>query len=139
MCYLLDELTAYEEGFTDIMTPDHTAERHETFMGIQQSSSSPTRQDFFTLENKLPSIPSPLLVPTKPQSTIPQFAHNQSLHWLSLPPRTFKCDAHYQHHSATSLLPRARNLPSVPITPSHRRHTTTTHPSPLKNSSHTFT
>ncbi|KAJ7456105.1 hypothetical protein FB451DRAFT_1564714 [Mycena latifolia] len=33
MRYLLDELMAYEEGFSDIMMDDRIIDRHETFMG----------------------------------------------------------------------------------------------------------
>ncbi|KAF7364523.1 hypothetical protein MVEN_00321300 [Mycena venus] len=33
MRYLLDELMAYEEGFSDIMMDDRVIDRHETFMG----------------------------------------------------------------------------------------------------------
>ncbi|KAJ7269030.1 hypothetical protein C8J57DRAFT_1509246 [Mycena rebaudengoi] len=33
MRYLLDELMAYEEGFSDIMMDDRAYDRHETFMG----------------------------------------------------------------------------------------------------------
>ncbi|KAJ7488522.1 hypothetical protein B0H11DRAFT_2230062 [Mycena galericulata] len=33
MRYLLDELMAYEEGFSDIMMDDRASDRHETFMG----------------------------------------------------------------------------------------------------------
>lgn len=34
MRYLLDELTAYEDGFSDILMPDRSTGRHETFMGV---------------------------------------------------------------------------------------------------------
>jgi hypothetical protein len=33
MRYLLDELMAYEEGFSDILLLDRASDRHETFMG----------------------------------------------------------------------------------------------------------
>jgi hypothetical protein len=46
MRYLLDELGAYEEGYSDIMMPDRASARHETFMGRQEgSSSSVTHRD----------------------------------------------------------------------------------------------
>lgn len=32
MRYLLDELMAYEEGYSDMLMPTRTAERHESFM-----------------------------------------------------------------------------------------------------------
>ncbi|KAJ7832509.1 hypothetical protein B0H13DRAFT_2370907 [Mycena leptocephala] len=38
MRYLLDELMAYEEGFSDIMMDDHTIDRHETFMGQDETA-----------------------------------------------------------------------------------------------------
>jgi hypothetical protein len=53
MRYLLDELMAYEEGFSDIMMPGHTPDRHETFMGVQDLSSSPSKTDLLTLEGNL--------------------------------------------------------------------------------------
>jgi hypothetical protein len=53
MCYLLDELMAYEEGFSDIMMPQHTPDCYEAFMGVQDLSSSPTKQDLLVLENHI--------------------------------------------------------------------------------------
>lgn len=38
MRYLLDELMAYEEGFSDIMMDDRALDRHETFMGEDPSA-----------------------------------------------------------------------------------------------------
>jgi hypothetical protein len=45
MRYLLDELTAYEEGFSDILLLDRAADRHETFMGSQSSSTTVSHAD----------------------------------------------------------------------------------------------
>lgn len=42
MRYLLDELTAYEEGFSDILLLDRATDRHETFMGGAESKASTT-------------------------------------------------------------------------------------------------
>ncbi|KAJ7128266.1 hypothetical protein C8R46DRAFT_1237037 [Mycena filopes] len=38
MRYLLDELMAYEEGFSDIMMDDRAVDRHETFMGEDKTA-----------------------------------------------------------------------------------------------------
>jgi hypothetical protein len=38
MRYLLDELMAYEEGFSDIMMEDRVVDRHETFMGEDEAA-----------------------------------------------------------------------------------------------------
>ncbi|KAJ7087564.1 hypothetical protein B0H15DRAFT_982779 [Mycena belliarum] len=38
MRYLLDELMAYEEGFSDIMMDDRVIDRHETFMGEDEGA-----------------------------------------------------------------------------------------------------
>ena len=38
MRYLLDELMAYEEGFSDIMMDDRVVDRHETFMGEDETA-----------------------------------------------------------------------------------------------------
>ncbi|KAJ7143011.1 hypothetical protein C8R44DRAFT_726298 [Mycena epipterygia] len=38
MRYLLDELMAYEEGFSDIMMDDRAIDRHETFMGEDETA-----------------------------------------------------------------------------------------------------
>lgn len=38
MRYLLDELMAYEEGFSDIMMDDRVIDRHETFMGEDETA-----------------------------------------------------------------------------------------------------
>jgi len=53
MRYLLDELTAYEEGFGDILMGDRASERHETFMGAQDLSASISRGDLLVFETKL--------------------------------------------------------------------------------------
>ncbi|KAI0057704.1 hypothetical protein BV25DRAFT_1919893 [Artomyces pyxidatus] len=41
MRYLLDELIAYEEGFSDIMMKDRNRERHESFMGEGHRTPTP--------------------------------------------------------------------------------------------------
>ncbi|KAJ7764215.1 hypothetical protein B0H16DRAFT_1718156 [Mycena metata] len=52
MRYLLQELMAYEEGFSDIMMDDRLVDRHETFMGEDQSA--PLRKgDLLRLEETL--------------------------------------------------------------------------------------
>ncbi|KAJ6459812.1 hypothetical protein C8R47DRAFT_1081194 [Mycena vitilis] len=38
MRYLLDELMAYEEGFSDIMMDDRVIDRHERFMGVDEAA-----------------------------------------------------------------------------------------------------
>jgi hypothetical protein len=48
MRYLLEELTAYEEGFSDIMMEDRASERHESFMAVQDPLASPTKRDLKT-------------------------------------------------------------------------------------------
>ncbi|KAF8825648.1 hypothetical protein HHX47_DHR6000236 [Lentinula edodes] len=53
MRYLLDELMAYEEGFTDIMMPDRALERHETFMGTQDVGKGISRNDILSLEYRM--------------------------------------------------------------------------------------
>ncbi|KAJ3759479.1 hypothetical protein EV360DRAFT_69470 [Lentinula raphanica] len=54
MRYLLDELMAYEEGFTDIMMPDSSPARHESFMGSSNNMAEPiSRQDILSLEYRM--------------------------------------------------------------------------------------
>lgn len=53
MRYLLDELMSYEEGFSDILMTDRAAERHETFMGVSETSSGVTKEDLEAFEAKL--------------------------------------------------------------------------------------
>lgn len=48
MRYLLEELNAYEEGFSDIMMEGRASERHESFMGVPDPSASPTKHDLHT-------------------------------------------------------------------------------------------
>jgi hypothetical protein len=50
MCYLLDKLMAYEEGFGDILMGDRASEHHETFMGAQDLSASISRSDLLVFE-----------------------------------------------------------------------------------------
>lgn len=53
MRYLLDELMAYEEGFSDIMMGDRTSDRHETFMGSTDPSAAISRGDLIIFEKNL--------------------------------------------------------------------------------------
>ena len=53
MCYLLDELMAYEEGFGDILMGDRASECHKTFMGAQDMSASISRGDLLIFEARL--------------------------------------------------------------------------------------
>ncbi|KAJ7637951.1 hypothetical protein DFH06DRAFT_1432567 [Mycena polygramma] len=52
MCYLLDELMAYEEGFTDIMMDDRLVDRHETFMG-EDATAAVSKTDLVRFEGTL--------------------------------------------------------------------------------------
>ncbi|KAJ7751358.1 hypothetical protein B0H16DRAFT_1460271 [Mycena metata] len=52
MRYLLDELMAYEEGFSDIMMDDRLVDRHETFKGEDQSAPL-CKADLLRLEGTL--------------------------------------------------------------------------------------
>ena len=45
MRYLLDELMAYEEGFSDILLLDRASDRHETFMGGPSPSGAVLHSD----------------------------------------------------------------------------------------------
>lgn len=69
MRYLLDELTAYEEGFTDILMPDQGPERHETFMGTAPSCSSSqtpvSKADLDTLQANIIRQVDLMLTPQK--------------------------------------------------------------------------
>ncbi|KAJ3752488.1 hypothetical protein EV360DRAFT_88707 [Lentinula raphanica] len=53
MRYLLDELMAYEEGFTDIMMPDRASARHDTFMGTGNTGDTLSREDILSLEYRM--------------------------------------------------------------------------------------
>jgi len=50
MRYLLDELMAYEEGFSDIMMGDRALDRHETFMAMQDPSAIVSKNDLLIFE-----------------------------------------------------------------------------------------
>ncbi|KAJ7909902.1 hypothetical protein B0H13DRAFT_2329841 [Mycena leptocephala] len=52
MRYLLDELMAYEEGFSDIMMEDRTIDRHETFMG-QDETAPLSKADLSKFEDSI--------------------------------------------------------------------------------------
>ncbi|KAJ6506544.1 hypothetical protein C8R45DRAFT_922728 [Mycena sanguinolenta] len=52
MRYLLDELMAYEEGFSDIMMDDRTIDRHETFMGEDETVPI-SKADLLKFEEKV--------------------------------------------------------------------------------------
>jgi hypothetical protein len=53
MRYLLDELMAYEEGFSDIMMGDRASDRHETFMGSVDPSAAVSKGDLLVFEKNL--------------------------------------------------------------------------------------
>jgi hypothetical protein len=53
MQYLLDELMAYEEGFSDIMMGDRASDRHETFMGSVDPSAAVSKGDLLVFEKNL--------------------------------------------------------------------------------------
>ncbi|KAJ7050595.1 hypothetical protein C8F01DRAFT_1377498 [Mycena amicta] len=80
MRYLLDELMAYEEGFSDIMMDDRLVDRHETFMGENESMPI-SRTDLSRFEAQIlgsirqMAIASPstlAAVSTGPRSTTPE-------------------------------------------------------------------
>ncbi|KAJ7645104.1 hypothetical protein DFH06DRAFT_1333400 [Mycena polygramma] len=52
MRYLLDELMAYEEGFTDIMMDDRLVDRHETFMG-EDATTPVSKTDLVRFEGTI--------------------------------------------------------------------------------------
>ncbi|KAK6966970.1 hypothetical protein R3P38DRAFT_2589936 [Favolaschia claudopus] len=52
MRYLLDELMAYEEGFSDIMMDDRVIDRHETFMG-EDSTAPLSKADLVKFEESM--------------------------------------------------------------------------------------
>jgi hypothetical protein len=54
MRYLLDELMAYEEGFSDIMMDDRAYDRHETFMGEDDDpQAAVSKSDLVKFEDNL--------------------------------------------------------------------------------------
>ncbi|KAF9492915.1 hypothetical protein BDN71DRAFT_1432858 [Pleurotus eryngii] len=53
MRYLLDELTSYEEGFSDIMMASRPSERHKSFMATGDPAGHVTRNDFHELAMSL--------------------------------------------------------------------------------------
>ncbi|KAJ7255778.1 hypothetical protein C8J57DRAFT_1236199 [Mycena rebaudengoi] len=52
MRYLLDELMAYEEGFSDIMMDDQPLHRHESFKGDDETAAT-TKADLLEFEGKM--------------------------------------------------------------------------------------
>lgn len=77
MRYLLDELMAYEEGFTDMLMADRAFHRHETFMGIdpqhedQRISQTPdfiSRSDLKAFEVQLLQSITALVTPQRSQN-----------------------------------------------------------------------
>ncbi|KAJ7900711.1 hypothetical protein B0H14DRAFT_2493618 [Mycena olivaceomarginata] len=74
MRYLLDELMAYEEGFSDIMMDDRAPDRHETFMG-EDPSAPLCRADLSKFEvailAKLQGVVEKAATPAGPTITTP--------------------------------------------------------------------
>jgi hypothetical protein len=79
MRYLLDELMAYEEGFSDIMMDDRVIDRHETFMG-EDETAPVSKADLTEFEDRIlaqiqglisrapssPGMPSSCLLDSEP-------------------------------------------------------------------------
>ncbi|KAJ6495828.1 hypothetical protein DFH09DRAFT_1290322 [Mycena vulgaris] len=71
--YLLDELMAYEEGFSDIMMDDRAIDRHETFMGEDETAPL-LKADLKRFEDSISAkiqglIDGPGLPPLRPQNS----------------------------------------------------------------------
>ncbi|KAK7691283.1 hypothetical protein QCA50_004676 [Cerrena zonata] len=93
MRYLLDELMAYEEGFSDILMRGRAYHRHETFMGEGDPEANVTKQDLESFYLKIEDLV--LRTPQKMASgnpTVTELNHLPALPALSLhsresPPR----------------------------------------------------
>ena len=85
MRYLLEELTAYEEGFSDIMMEDRASERHESFMGMQDPLATPTKRDLQTFGDNIVQKFEGLLhaygSTTSSPSTLTPLPPGMSLYW----------------------------------------------------------
>ncbi|KAF4591297.1 hypothetical protein EYR40_009900 [Pleurotus pulmonarius] len=81
MRYLLDELTSYEEGFSDIMMASRPSERHESFMATGDPGGHVTRNDFhelaMSLKKQLDSVA--LSTPVPSPATARYSFHDRSL------------------------------------------------------------
>jgi hypothetical protein len=74
MRYLLDELMAYEEGFSDILLLDRASDRHETFMGGPSPSIAVSHSDLQVfganllqqVRDLLPALPSVPMIASGP-------------------------------------------------------------------------
>ncbi len=106
MRYLLDELTSYEEGFSDIMMASRPSERHESFMATGDPGGHVTRNDFhelaMSLKKQLDSVA--LSTPVPSPATARYSFHDGSLvaedqHRIRLSPHTpQKLPGRYSHY-----------------------------------------
>ncbi|KAG6847913.1 hypothetical protein H0H93_004984 [Arthromyces matolae] len=74
MRYLLDELMAYEEDFSDVLMSHRTSERHDAFMGIQDSESLVRHGDLQAFQASMMQNLETLI----PQSIGPPTLHSTS-------------------------------------------------------------
>ncbi|KAF7333246.1 hypothetical protein MSAN_02426700 [Mycena sanguinolenta] len=82
MRYLLDELMAYEEGFSDIMMNDRVPDRHETFMG-ENDNAPLSRADLSRLEHGIMGKIQALIKTTVsglPGASVSQQSNDASVH-----------------------------------------------------------
>ncbi|KAJ7778003.1 hypothetical protein DFH07DRAFT_766219 [Mycena maculata] len=113
MRYLLHELMAYEEGFSDIMMDDRVCDRHETFMG-ENDTAPLSKADLVHFEGTiLGKIQHLLNVPVLPASHVTTtMSDGSSNHHL--------LHAHPQPRSPASVdLPLSPSPPLQTLRPSH--------------------
>ncbi|KAF8147030.1 hypothetical protein K438DRAFT_1989996 [Mycena galopus ATCC 62051] len=113
MRYLLDELVAYEEGFSDIMMDDRLVERHETFMG-ENDTAPVSKADLLRFEGTILAkiqnlVNIPVSVPPRP----PQANHSSVnvIPAVSSPPSTLSLPA--SQSPTPSPTPRPSRIPQT--------------------------
>ncbi|KAJ7127320.1 hypothetical protein C8R43DRAFT_1134814 [Mycena crocata] len=113
MRYLLDELMAYEEGFSDIMMDDRVSDRHETFMG-DDDTAPVSRADLLKLEDNIFAKIQGLIVASPTRSNTSIIATSTQ---LPLPQVSLQSDA----SDGPPLPVRRRTSPPAPIIPQSPR------------------
>ncbi|KAJ7149449.1 hypothetical protein C8R43DRAFT_1128452 [Mycena crocata] len=111
MRYLLDELMAYEEGFSDIMMDDRAADRHETFMG-EDETAPVSKADLVKFEalivSRIQGLVAGLSFPGNHSDgppSVPEINHSDHHHAPEVPKTVSTSTADHQGSAVSPPLP----------------------------------
>lgn len=116
MRYLLDELMAYEEGFSDILMQDRAGDRHETFMGEMDTSKSVTKLDLMMFQTNLLEQVQKLILTSSSAPSTPVKDYNSLLYRQSHTRSPSPSPSHISYKNPThTSYPTPRSSPNKTV------------------------